>query len=128
MMFYVVDTHPLIWYLAEKLPKNVDEIFKASENGDCVIFVPTIVLAECYYLIEDKRIQLNFNDVLAKIEESSNFLIVPFNLDIIKMFSKINIKELHDKIIVSTARFLNATLITKDRKIRDSKIVETVWN
>ena len=127
-MFYVVDTHPLIWYLAEKLPGNIDKIFKASENGDCVIFIPAIVLAECYYLIEDERIQLNFDDILAKIGESSNFLIVPFNLDIIKILPKINIKELHDKIIVSTAKFLNATLITKDRKIRDSKIVETVWN
>ena len=127
-MLYVVDTHPLIWYLAEKLPGNIDKIFKASENGDCVIFIPAIVLAECYYLIEDGRIQLNFNDILAKIEESSNFIIVPFNLDIIKMLPKINIKELHDKIIVSTAKFLNATLITKDSKIRDSKIVETVWS
>ena len=126
-MFYVTNTHPLIWYLAEKLPKSVDAAFKASENGDCVIFVPTIVLAECYYLIEDERIQLNFNNILTKIEESSNFLIVPFNLDILKMFTKINIKELHDKIIVSTAKFLNATLITKDRDIRDSKIVETLW-
>ena len=64
---------------------------------------------------------------MTKIEESSNFLIVPFNLDIIQMLPKINIKELHDKIIVSTAKFLNATLITKDRKIRDSNIVKTIW-
>lgn len=126
-MFYVVDTHPLIWYLAEKLPKNVDDIFRASEIGDNLIFIPTIVLAECYYLIDDERIQLNFDDILTKIEKSSNFLIAPLNLDIIKMLPKINIKELHDKIIVSTAKFLNATLITKDRKIIDSKIVETVW-
>ena len=127
MMFYVVDTHPLIWYLAEKLPKGVDDIFKSSERGDFVIFIPTIVLAECYYLSDDNRIQLNFEDILIKIEKSSNFLITPFNLDIIKMLPKINIKELHDKIIVSTAKLLNATLITKDRKIRDSRIVETVW-
>ena len=128
MMFYVVDTHPLIWYLAEKLPKGVDDIFKSSENGECVIFVPTIVLAECYYLSEDNRIQLDFEDILAKVEKSSNFLITPFNLNIIKMFPKINIKELHDKIIVSTSKLLNATLITKDRKIRDSKIIETIWD
>jgi predicted nuclease of predicted toxin-antitoxin system len=43
------------------------------------------------------------------------------------MLPKINIKELHDKIIVSTAKFLNATLITKDKEIRDSNIVKTIW-
>ena len=36
--------------------------------------------------------------------------------------------DLHDQIIVATAKFLNAILITKDKKIRDSNIVETVWN
>lgn len=126
-MFYVVDTHPLIWYLAEKLPKNVDDIFRASEIGDDVIFVPTIVLAECYYLSKKKKIEINFENILGMIERSSNFLATPFNMDIIKLFPNIDIEEVHDKIIVSTAKLLNATLITKDKKIRDSKIVETIW-
>ena len=128
-MFYVVDTHPLIWYLAEeKLPKNVDEVFKASEKGYYAIFIPTIVLAECYYLSEKKKIELNFEDILNSVERSYNFLIAPFNIDIIKLFPKINIKEIHDKIITATAKLLNATLITKDRKIRDSNVVETIWD
>lgn len=127
-MFYVVDAHPLIWYLSGKLPQNVDDIFKASENGDYVIFVPTIVLAECYYLSKKGKIEMNFENILRLIERSSNFLVTPFNMDIIKLFSNINIEEIHDKIIVSTAKLLNAVLITKDRKIRDSKIVETVWD
>lgn len=126
-MFYVVDTHPLIWYLAEKLPKKVDDIFKDSEAGNSVIFVPTIALAECYYLSKKRKIELNFEDILGKIKRSSNFLITPFNADIIELFPKINIEEIHDKIIVSTAKLLNTALITKDRKIRDSKIVETIW-
>jgi PIN domain nuclease of toxin-antitoxin system len=37
------------------------------------------------------------------------------------------ITEPHDRIIVATAKLLNARLITKDEKIRNSKIVETVW-
>lgn len=127
-MLYVVDTHPLIWYLAEKLPKNVDDVFRASETGDNAIFVPTIVLAECYYLSDNKKIDLDFENILHTIEKSSNFLITPFNVDIVKLFQKINIKEIHDKIIVATAKLLNATLITKDKAIRDSKIVDTVWN
>lgn len=126
-MFYVVDTHPFVWYVAKKLPKNVEEIFKASERGDCVIFIPTIVLAECYYLIEKRKIELNFESILEEIEKSSNFLIIPFNIDIIKIFPKTYIKELHDKIIVATSKLLNADLITKDEEIIKSKLVKTVW-
>ncbi|MBI2654518.1 PIN domain-containing protein [Candidatus Woesearchaeota archaeon] len=127
-MHYVVDTHTLVWYLAGKLPENADEIFKASEKGDFVIFIPTIVLAECYYLVEDKTIELDFEEILNRIEKSSNFLIAPFNFDIIKLFPKINIKEIHDKIIVATAKFLDAKLVTKDRKIRESKLVDIIWD
>jgi len=127
-MFYVVDTHPLIWYLADKLPKNVGNIFKSSESGDCVIFIPTIVLAECYYLREKEKIELDFENLLNVIEKSSNFLITPFNFDIIKLFPKINIPEIHDKIIVATAKLLDAALITKDKEIINSKSIKTIWD
>jgi PIN domain nuclease of toxin-antitoxin system len=44
-----------------------------------------------------------------------------------KLLPEIELKELHDRIIVATAKILNAKLITKDRRIRESEIVETVW-
>ncbi|MBI2652898.1 PIN domain-containing protein [Candidatus Woesearchaeota archaeon] len=128
-MFYVIDTHPLVWYLAKaKLPSKLDEIFKASERGECIIFIPTIVLAEFYYLSEKGKIELNFQNVLNAIEKSSNFLIVPLNVDVIKMFSNIAVKEIHDKIIIATAKLLNAKLITKDKEIMKSNDVDTIWD
>ena len=36
--------------------------------------------------------------------------------------------ELHDRIIISTAKMLNAILITKDEKIIKSGIVKTIWS
>jgi PIN domain nuclease of toxin-antitoxin system len=126
-VLYVVDTHPLIWYLAEKLPKKVDNIFRDSEDGNGGIFVPTIVLAECYYLSKKKKIQLDFEEILGKVKESSNFLITPFNDHIVELFPKINVEEIHDKIIVSTAKLLNVPLITKDKEIINSRVVRTIW-
>jgi len=35
--------------------------------------------------------------------------------------------EMHDKLIVATALYFNATLITKDKLIRDSGICSTTW-
>lgn len=34
---------------------------------------------------------------------------------------------MHDKIIIATAKILNAKLITKDEKIIESGYVETIW-
>lgn len=37
------------------------------------------------------------------------------------------IPELHDKIIVSTAKYLNVTIITRDEAIRSVDHIKTVW-
>ncbi|RLI85755.1 MAG: type II toxin-antitoxin system VapC family toxin, partial [Candidatus Altiarchaeales archaeon] len=33
----------------------------------------------------------------------------------------------HDRVIVATAKLLNAKLITKDEEIKESGLVEVVW-
>ncbi len=126
-MTYLADTHPFIWYLADKLPSKLDSIFTSAEKGETIIFVPTIVLAECLYLAENKKIEINFDELIRKIEISSNFIPVSFNFQIVKLLPEIKLKELHDRIIVATANLLNAKLITKDKEIKKSGIVEVVW-
>jgi len=37
------------------------------------------------------------------------------------------IPELHDKIIVSTAKYLNVAIITRDETIRSVDHIKTVW-
>lgn len=41
----------------EPLKLQVDKIFKSAEK-ESTIFVPTIVLAECLYLVENKKTDL----------------------------------------------------------------------
>ncbi len=125
---FVADTHALVRYLLGNLPSKADEVFRSSERGEVVIFIPTIVLAECYYLIKDSRIQLNFDEVINKIESSDNFISVSFNLEIVKLLTKSKIKEIHDQIIVATAKHLKAKVITKDENIKRSGEIEVVWD
>jgi len=84
-------------------------------------------LAECLHLVENEKIDLNFSDLLKKIEMSRNFVPTSFNFQVMKVLPEIRIKELHNRIIVATANILNAKLITKDREIKEAGIVETVW-
>ncbi len=125
-MLYVADTHILIKYLSKILPRRLETIFNECEIGKHTIFVPTIVLAESYYLIKKNKVSINLQEVITKIEGSENFRIVPFNLDILKLFFDAKEFELHDLIIVATSKYLNAKLITQDKDIIRSKNVEVI--
>lgn len=79
------------------------------------------------YLVETKKIELDYNTLISKIEVSSNFVPVSFNFQVVKVLPEIKLRELHDRIIVATAKLLNAKLITKDEEIRNSGVVEVIW-
>lgn len=130
-MLYVVDTHSIIWFLTDddRLGKKAKETLEKADEGKVIIIIPTIVLAELIFICEKKNASVKFKDVMDRIKESSNYIY--YNLDM-RIISEIvdfkQIPEMHDRIIAATAKLNKATLITKDGKIRDSKIVETVWD
>ena len=129
-MAYVVDTHALIWFLTDN--KSVGNearsiLRKADENEEMVI-IPTIVLAEAFYICEKKRIGTKFKDILERIEKSLNYVSYDLDLEIILKLEELGkIKELHDRIIVATALLTNSKILTKDKNIIDSKYVGFVW-
>jgi len=44
-----------------------------------------------------------------------------------KMADLKDVPELHDKIIVSTARYLDVPIITRDRTLQNLSYIRTVW-
>ena len=124
---YVSDTHAWIYYLLNRLPEKVDSIFTTVEKHDETMFVPTIVLNECIHIIESGKISLDYEELFAKFDTSDNFVVVPLDLEVTRLVPKIRLSELHDRIIVATAKILNAVLVTKDKKIAESGLVKTVW-
>lgn len=125
-MFYVADTRALVKYIINKVPERISSIFESSEKGETIIFIPTIVLAECFYLIKRNKISLDFKQLLEKIGDNLNMLVVPFNIEILKLFAETNLTEIHDQIIVATAKHLGAALLTKDEEIKKSKEVKVI--
>jgi predicted nucleic acid-binding protein len=89
--------------------------------------VPTIVLAEALDIAEKQRVLFDFSRMYQLICSEPCFEIVGFSPEIFSEAIKLRkIKELHDRIIVATARFYGAGIITKDRIIRESQEVETI--
>ena len=129
-MYYVADTHSLIWYLTEdkKLGKKALSIFVKADRGEVVIIVPTIVLAEAISICEKKKAELKIKSIIEKIKNSLNY--IPYNLNI-EVLEKVitikNISEMHDRIITAIAVITEAALLTKDKDIINSGIVKIIW-
>ncbi len=126
-MSYVADTHAWVLYLVNRLPKGADEIFSEAEHGRAIVFIPTIALAECVYLVERGKIDLNFGSLFSKLRVGGNFIPASLTLDIVGGIPAVPLSELHDRIVVATAQILEAKLLTKDEQIVSSGIVETIW-
>ena len=127
---YVTDAHAFLWFLSEdeRLGKRALEIFRACDKGKEIIVIPSIVLLECMYVCEKKRIGIEFREIIQKIQGTLNYPIYPLDEEIVLECQNVGeIAEAHDRIIVATTKLLNAKLITKDVSITNSNIVETLW-
>lgn len=126
---YVTDTMALVLHLENrKSSQSVRQIFDSADSGKTTIHIPAIVFAEILYLAEKQRISLNLHEVENHIDNFPTYKEVPLSFEIIQNAQQItDIPELHDRLIASTANFLNLSLITNDAKIENSQFVDTVW-
>jgi PIN domain nuclease of toxin-antitoxin system len=129
-MNFVTDTHSLLWWFTDnpRLSPKASTIFEKCEQGENVIFVPSIVIAEALSIFDKKRVSFDFKKLFKKINDSENFVIIALDYPILqKMVDLKDIPELHDKIIVSTAKYLNLPIITKDETIHNLSSVKAIW-
>lgn len=129
-MNFVTDTHALIWWFTDspKLSKKAAVVFEECENGESIIFIPSIVIAEALSIFDKKRVSFDFKKLLKQITDSEHFVIIPLDSPILlKMVDLKDIHELHDKIIASTAKYLNLPIITKDEVLQNLTHIKTVW-
>ena len=126
---YVTDTHGFLWYISEdeRLGKKAREAFEKCDSMEDIMLIPSIVLVEAMFLCEKKKVHMKFEDVLFRLQTSSNYQIYPLDERIVLECKNIKLPDPHDRIVVATAKLLNATLITKDDKIINSKLVKTIW-
>jgi len=130
METYVVDAHSLVWFIAEddRLSLNAKQILEQAEEGEAQVLIPTVVLAEITHISRKKRVSITIDEVLDRIEQSSGFVIVPFDFPIFQTMLKLPKEwELHDLIIGATARYYRSKLITKDGILRNSLEIDIIW-
>lgn len=112
----------------QKIINNeIEKIFNETEKGKNIIIIPAVVLFEIGYLSQKGRINISIQEVKNKLENSYNYVFEPLSLEIIEASFEIeDIKELHDKLIAGTARFLKLFILTNDPVIKKSRFVNSI--
>ncbi|MDQ2731074.1 MAG: hypothetical protein M3Y56_05400 [Armatimonadota bacterium] len=80
MSEYVADTHALFWYLtgSPRLGREAPSAFQSAESVTAIIYLPSIVIAELYYLNLKLQSPLNFVQEFSRINDAAYFAFVEF--------------------------------------------------
>ena len=104
-----------------------NQLMKEFENGETNIIISAIVAAEFIYIAEKKNAVPDGFKSLTDLLETKNAFFYPLDYEIILKLKEVPLLEIHDRIIVATALANNCSLVTKDKRIKELKIVETIW-
>ena len=130
-MPFVTDTHSLVWYMTSdpKLSSKAKGIFQKVDNFQDYISIPCIVFFELLYLVEKKRIVVDFDNFIAMVSASKNYRIEPLCLPIIEKSRGIpreRVADPWDRLIAATSKYLNLPLITRDETLKEIGL-EVIW-
>ncbi len=128
-MDYLLDTVTLVRYLSNsgKLPRKVKAIIEKAERDECKFFISTVSFMEIMYLAEKNRIPVTLEEVIEKIKLSTIYEIVNLSAEIILTARSVNFPELHDRMILATAKHLEIPIISSDSKFKELDDIKVIW-
>lgn len=129
-MEYVADTVAIIRHFAKtgRMGNNAGRILRDADSGLCMIGISVISMVEILYLSEKNRIPLDFKDAKKRLRHADNYRVIDLDMDIVGISKTIQGLELHDRLIVATALFLNVPILTSDEVIKDAGVVSVIWD
>lgn len=125
----ILDTHSLVWYFDRDSRKKLSQmalktIQEVEQTG--TIYVSLITLFEILDLAEKGRISLEYKEVLLLLKKNTAYQIIPVTNEILDLAFPYEGLEIHDRIIVATAKFTDSVLVSKDTDIRNAGI-NVIW-
>jgi len=129
-MEYLADTVAIVRFFSQngKIGREARNIFDNTETGKNKIWISVISLVEIMYLSERNRIPLDLIEFIRKIKISDNYKIIDLDAEIVIVAGNLNGLELHDRLIVATAKYLNVPILTSDQMISNSGFIKVIWD
>lgn len=127
-MKYLLDTVVLVRHLGDfgNIPQEISSILDNAKEENR-FYISTISLMEILYLTEKHRIKISLEKIINEIEESIYYSFVDLSPDIVQMAKKVKFYELHDRMILATAKYLDIPVISPDKKFIGLEGIEIVW-
>ena len=128
----LLDTHIVLWlaFDAARLSKKAKTTIEEARQSGEGVAISDITLLELAMLARKKRILLGLSlgSFLSEVER--RFVVLPMNGHIcVRAFALPSTypKDPADRVIAATALVQGLSLVTADRKIRQSHAVPTIW-
>lgn len=126
-MKYLLDTVALVRHFAGtgKIGRAASDVLR-NQKSDLAISV--VSLMEVMYLSEKNRIDISLSETLDKIHDSDRYSVVDLNPEILKVAEKLDVRELHDRLILASAKWLGIGVLSSDSEFPEVKGVEIIWD
>ena len=130
---YVLDTHAVVWHL-EGNPRLGPNAKRVIDDPLSSLVLPVIALAEAAYIVEHGRTAIpKVSELLRSVLADPRISIFPVTWEVFEeSLNAVVLPEMHDRLIVGSALYLQSlgdtiSLLTKDASIVQSRLVTTLW-
>jgi PIN domain nuclease of toxin-antitoxin system len=129
----VADSHAIVWQ-SQRSPElsdvAADALLEAEETDGVVVSVASLV--DLWYVTQTTKAvtEADLAELREKIAASPELSLHPIDEDVADATTAIArdvLADPWDRFIVATAKVLEVSLVTRDRAIRDSGLVPTIW-
>ena len=130
-MNYLLDTVTLVRHFTEQgqIGKQAALILDSIEKNTTDKFSISVVsLMEVMYLAEKKRITIDLQQTLKLINASNRYNIVNLTPEILITAETIDFYELHDRLILATAKWLDIPIISSDSLFPQVSGITVIWD
>jgi predicted nucleic acid-binding protein len=129
-MQYLLDTVTLVRHFTGKgkIGRAASQVLDAMEESDDAFFVSVVSLMEIIYLAEKNRIEINLAETLNLIEPSSKYTIINLSPEILRVAEMVDFYELHDRLILATAKWLGVNVISSDHEFKKVQDINVIWD
>lgn len=128
---YVLDTHTFIWWAAapRKLGREARRVLAEVDEGRAIAWVPSIVGVELVLLAERGRKKVTVMDLEAATRRNRCVAVLPQDLAQAREFAQLEmLEDPFDRMVVAAARTARRPLLTADERIRESGLVDVIWD
>ena len=128
-MDYLLDTVAIIRHFSGygRIGRKAKTIIEEAEDGKHLLLLSVVSLFEIMYLAEKNRIKISLPNTLSLIHQKPCYQVAELSADIVVAASKIKFYELHDRLILATAKHLNLDILSSDLRFDELENFKRIW-